>query len=138
MARPRTPFSRTHSTSTVGFPRESRTSLALMFCNSHIQFDEYDACWSAVGAQKIQRQRDHRVLARCNAAQVEAFDDDDILFQKRKVSQMFFGLEFFDREIIDSDKLNAALDKKLCAFGFEINKAPRRTNRPASVSSFPS
>src|SRR5437867_4097130 len=30
MARPRTPSSRTQSTSTVGFPRESRTSLALM------------------------------------------------------------------------------------------------------------
>ena len=59
---------------------------------------------------------------RSNAAQVETLDNDDVLFRKRKMSSMFFGPEFFDGEIIDTHKLNAAFDKKLRSLRLHINK----------------
>src|SRR5215471_17201389 len=67
--RPRTPLSSWQSTSTVGLPRESNTSLALIVW-IFISVGQYDPRRRPIGILQIQRQGEHGVVAGRHGVQI--------------------------------------------------------------------
>src|SRR5215831_8891116 len=114
MARPSAPLCRIQSTSTVGFPRESRTSLALIsrICMLDILHKNH-SCGSAVCALEVQRKGNHLITARRYPAQIQSFNDNDVTRQQYEMRRMFLGFVGIDRKIVDSNQPNPLLNQKL-------------------------
>src|SRR6186713_677940 len=115
------------STSTVGLPLESNTSLALI---SRICIDasflivryEDHSCRRTVAALKIERQRDQLILTRSDMAQVQAFNNDDVAWKQHKVGGMLNRLVWVDRQIVDPDKPDTVLNQEFGGLRLQINE----------------
>src|SRR2546427_10634225 len=72
---------------------------------------EPDACRRSVGTDHAQRQTEHFVHSRLDVAQIQAFYHDRAA-AKQDMMRGGAGLpELFDRQIIDSDQLDAMIDQ---------------------------
>src|SRR6266540_1027512 len=74
--------------------------VSLAICCSFVR-DEEDARRCAVRADELQRGADQLVLARLDAAKIEAFDRDDACAEQRAVRGLVS-----DRQVVDADKAN--------------------------------
>src|SRR5687767_5216616 len=74
--------------------------------------DEEDSRGSTITAFELDRAACEVVLARRHVLQVEALDDHDLRSQQRLVCgiALLLGALRFDREVVDTDQLHAAVD----------------------------
>src|SRR2546423_1499554 len=79
--------------------------------------DENCAGGRTIEPDEAKREANELIDARGWHTQVESLDNYDFLLEKGDVSSVMAGMELLDREIVDANELDAAVDEILCPVG---------------------